>query len=241
MFAGPNGSGKSTFKLVVRPDLLGVYINPDEIEAQLRGGLGLDFQDYGIRATNEDVEQFFSKSTLLNRNVPGEAESSLRFEDGKLHFTPALPNSYVASVAADFIRTRLLSAQAAFTFETVMSHPGKIELLRAARASDYRTYLYYVATDDPGINIARVGHRVKMGGHAVPEDRIVSRYRRSLDLLLEAVRNTDRAYVFDNSGQGHVWLAEITSGSTLELRSELLPEWFQIALWNEFTSAPASA
>lgn len=36
MFAGPNGSGKSTLKTVLPPALLGVYINPDEIEQELR-------------------------------------------------------------------------------------------------------------------------------------------------------------------------------------------------------------
>ncbi len=30
MFAGPNGSGKSTIKSVVPPELLGVYLNPDD-------------------------------------------------------------------------------------------------------------------------------------------------------------------------------------------------------------------
>lgn len=32
MFAGPNGSGKSTFKSIIRPELLGIYINPDDVE-----------------------------------------------------------------------------------------------------------------------------------------------------------------------------------------------------------------
>ncbi len=36
MFAGPNGSGKSTIKAVIRPELLGVYINPDEIEKEIQ-------------------------------------------------------------------------------------------------------------------------------------------------------------------------------------------------------------
>jgi predicted ABC-type ATPase len=35
MFAGPNGSGKSTIKSVIRPELLGIYINPDEIEKEI--------------------------------------------------------------------------------------------------------------------------------------------------------------------------------------------------------------
>jgi hypothetical protein len=33
MVAGPNGSGKSTIKSVLPSELLGVYLNPDEIEA----------------------------------------------------------------------------------------------------------------------------------------------------------------------------------------------------------------
>ena len=37
MFAGPNGSGKSTIKAVIRPELLGVYINPDEIRVYTTG------------------------------------------------------------------------------------------------------------------------------------------------------------------------------------------------------------
>ena len=31
MFAGPNGSGKSTMKAELPPELLGVYVNPDEL------------------------------------------------------------------------------------------------------------------------------------------------------------------------------------------------------------------
>jgi predicted ABC-type ATPase len=61
-----------------------------------------------------------------------------------------------------------------------MSHPSKVALLARAQMAGYRTYLYFIATDDPAINISRVRNRVKLGGHAVPEDRIVQRYHRSL-------------------------------------------------------------
>ena len=78
-------------------------------------------------------------------------------------------NAYFASVTADFLRRKLLEQKKSFTFETVMSSPDKIELLRSAQNMGYRTYLYYVATSDPEINIERIQSRVKMGGHAVPE------------------------------------------------------------------------
>jgi predicted ABC-type ATPase len=108
-----------------------------------------------------------------------------------------------------------------------MSAPDKVALLNKAQQQGYRTYLYYVATEDPEINISRVNHRVKMGGHPVPEDKIVSRYYRSLDLLREAIRYSNRAYIFDNSGKQQLFVAEITDGHALELRAEKIPHWFK--------------
>lgn len=88
----------------------------------------------------------------------------------------------------------------------------------------------FVATEDPEINISRVQHRVRTGGHPVPTDKIVSRYHRSLALLPEALAHTSRAYVFDNSGHERVWVAEITDGVELEIRTNDLPAWCAGAL-----------
>ncbi len=49
MFAGPNGSGKSTIKSILKPNLLGFYINPDEIETEITKFDFLDFSHYGIQ------------------------------------------------------------------------------------------------------------------------------------------------------------------------------------------------
>jgi predicted ABC-type ATPase len=94
-----------------------------------------------------------------------------------------------------------------------------------------------VATEDPGINISRVRNRVGQGGHNVPEDKIVARYFRSLELLLDAVRYSTRAYIFDNSGRELRWVAEVTAGKTLELKTEHLPLWFQKSLWDKIDLA----
>src|SRR3989338_178670 len=115
-----------------------------------------------------------------------------------------------------------------------MSFPDKVELLREAQKRGYRTYLYYVATEDPSINISRVQYRVKKGGHSVPEDKIVSRYARSLDLLMPAIQSTHRSYIFDNSTSEHIWLAEITDGKILEMKTDKTPEWFKKAFLDKF-------
>ncbi len=233
MFAGPNGSGKSTLKSVLGPQLLGVYINPDEIEKEIAARDFFDLAAFGVHTTNEEVLTFFRNSTLLQKaDLLDEAEQ-LQFNDGKLDFFAVSVNAYFASVAADFLRQKLIEAGTSFTFETVMSAPDKVALLQKAQQRGYRTYLYYVATDDPAINIARVRHRVKMGGHPVPEDKIISRYERSLNLLVDALRYTNRAYLFDNSNHQMIWLAEITDGGALQMKTERMPTWFKRAVWDK--------
>jgi predicted ABC-type ATPase len=243
MFAGPNGSGKSTLKSYLPSALLGVYLNPDEIEQEIRGRGFLDFGGYGVTTTVAEVLPFFTGSSFLSAAGYAAASAKLGFAAGRLDFSRVEVNSYLASVAGDFLRQKLLAQQTTFTFETVMSHRSKVDLLAQAQAAGYRTYLYFVATDDPTINISRVRNRVKLGGHAVPEDRIAQRYHRSLGLLLEAIRHTNRAYVFDNSGDNadhkHTWLAEITGGRTLELKTDRIPSWFKRALLDKINAAPA--
>lgn len=237
MFAGPNGSGKSTIKSVIRPELLGAYINPDEIEQEICKQDFLDLEAFGVHTAREEVLSFFRKSTLLAKQDLLEDVELLSFGDGKLVFHNVEVNSYFASVAADFLRHKLLDAGISFTFETVMSSPDKVAFLQKAQHRGFRTYLYYVATEDPIINISRVRNRVRLGGHPVPEDKIIARYGRSLNLLMDAIRYTNRAYIFDNSRHHHIWLAEITDGKVLEMKADWMPVWFKTAVWDKLTPA----
>jgi hypothetical protein len=129
MFAGPNGSGKSTIKGVIEPELLGVYINPDDIEKEIISFGFLDFSFYEVETTDDEVLSFFRDSPFLASADLAEEAEELRFNDGKLSFFAVSVNSYFASVAADFMRQKLLDANVSFTFETVMSHPDKVAIL----------------------------------------------------------------------------------------------------------------
>jgi len=235
MFAGPNGSGKSTLKSVLPEVLLGVYLNPDEIEQEIRQQGFLDLNKYGVTTTGGETLGFFKDSKFLASTGQVPLVEQLGFADGRLSFAGAAVNSYFASAAGDFLRQKLLRQQMTFTFETVMSHPSKVTLLEQAQGMGYRTYLYYIATEDPDINISRVRSRVQRGGHTVPEEKIASRYHRSLDLLMDAIRHTNRAYVFDNSGENRerTWIAEITDGQELEMKTDQMPAWFKRAVMDK--------
>jgi len=68
---------------------------------------------------------------------------------------------------------------------------------------------------------------VKLGGHDVPQEKIVSRYYRSLELLPEAVKYSNRAYIFDNSSHDRQWIAQIDNGKEFTFKSENIPEWVE--------------
>lgn len=227
MFAGPNGSGKSTIKSVLQPDWLGVYVNPDDIQLELAATGVLDLAAFKVDATQSELLRFVSEIGLLPESQERELRKTSTLSGNVLTVPVTLVDAYLASVLAAFIRRALLAKRMSFTFETVMSSPDKIALLDAASACGFRRYLYYIATEDPAINISRVESRVHLGGHPVAPEKIRSRYVRSLGLLYDAIRKTDRAYVFDNSGSTPVWLAEITNGTDLELKVEAIPGWFQ--------------
>jgi predicted ABC-type ATPase len=101
-----------------------------------------------------------------------------------------------------------------------------------------------VATDDPQINISRVQNRVATGGHDVPSEKIEERYHRSLALLMKAIANTDRAYIFDNSTDSasgeQTWLAEVTGGKEMEFKTKQIRAWFKRSVldqgWHEVSS-----
>lgn len=172
IFAGPNGSGKSTFNRLVPAHLLGNYINPDDIERAIKDTGYFDFTSYRIESHKEEIFDFFREHALLKKSPRSLAKlDSLAIEGERLSFANTEIDSYVASALSDFIRRSLIKERISFTFETVMSSSDKVNLLAEAHNSGYRVYVYYVATADPEINIARVAYRVSQGGHNVPPEK----------------------------------------------------------------------
>ena len=87
-----------------------------------------------------------------------------------------------------------------FCFETVLSTPRNIKLLEKAKEKGYFIRCYYVLTADPMINVWRVKSRVESGGHDVPEEKIIQRYDRALELIKDLVKICDVCHIYDNSG-----------------------------------------
>jgi predicted ABC-type ATPase len=134
---------------------------------------------------------------------------------------------YEGAIISALLRAHLQINRADFSFETVMSHPSKIDFIQTAKKNGYKTYLYFICIDDPEINISRVKNRVDKGGHPVSATKIERRYFETLSQLMAAIESCDTTFLFDNSGKGLKIIAKIM-GPSLELLVEPVefPNWF---------------
>lgn len=142
MFAGPNGSGKSTIRSQseIKPEWLGIDLNPDETEKEARDNGCLDFGCFKVKSSANEVTRFFLTHPLVQNAGLQDQVRKLSFSHGKLQFNEVPVNSYLAAVAPDFLRQHLLKNRVSFSFETVMPSPDKIKLLKRAQAEGFRTY-----------------------------------------------------------------------------------------------------
>ena len=200
MFAGPNGSGKSTIinGLIERfPDIFGkmIFLNADNLEKDLTVKQFLDLNDYDKRIVSTDILKILKKINNISLG------SDVTTNGNQIDITTSKIDSYLAANILEYIREQFLLFKINFIFETVMSHESKVEFLKRAQQLGYKTYLYFITTEDPTINVNRVQYREAQGGHSVPINKIIDRYERSMNLLIDAIENANRAFLFDNSTQ----------------------------------------
>ncbi len=236
MFAGPNGSGKSTIFQSIKDNFsIGHYINADDIEYNLRKKGFVNLQDFGLVVKEEVFSNFKENSTWMAKAEKAKLPIDLVFKNNIVVNIPKETHSYEAAFLTDFIRTQLLNTKQSFSFETVMSHPSKLDILRKANELGYRTYLYFVCTDSPRINVSRVNNRVEKGGHPVPKKKIESRYFRTLDLLADASVLATRTFLFDNSKLDKELILEVEN-SEITIYSDRVPNWVESYLMEKLIS-----
>ncbi|MBZ4188960.1 zeta toxin family protein [Niabella beijingensis] len=201
VFAGPNGSGKSTILKELANYDIGHYVNADDLATLLRKSY-CDFTKYKLSVTPTTFKQIALESGLVNDDFSSTLflkSYSLRKNIFRVKTTDDQVIQRIAQILADALRKLLLESRQRFSFETVFSHSSKLDIMKAAAAAGYKVYLYFISTSGPTVNVDRVKKRVAQNGHGVPEEKIISRYFRSMELLYDASQIAYQAYFFDNS------------------------------------------
>ena len=178
MLAGPNGSGKSTLAAQLSSDYavnLYRFLNADLLFAEVEQSHQTACP---FSIDNAELVQFVAQSTYPREyKRPFESGEIYIDEEDYLHFSANGINSYSVAIVADFFKEQNLKHRISISIETVFSHPAKIDILRRAQAAGFKTYMYFVAPENPVINVNRIKDRVALGGQDDPERFFIYSYR----------------------------------------------------------------
>lgn len=135
-------------------------------------------------------------------------------------------HSYEAAKIAENLRNSLLEQGKNFCFETVFSHPSKIDFVAKAKALGYQVVMVFIHLEQSSLNKARVHQRIETGGHAVPEEKIETRIPRTVDNVLNALPLCDDVWVLDNSSAEEPYRKVLRiQGGNMQTFIHPLPDW----------------
>jgi predicted ABC-type ATPase len=148
---------------------------------------------------------------------------------------PAAHAYDAARVAAD-TRAKLIELGRSFIAETVFSHPSKLDLVHAAHRAGFTVVLHALLVPED-LAVERVRHRVRAGGHDVPESKVRERHRRLGAPVAEAISLSETATAYDNSGlRGPRIIARLSGGLTIG--SQDWPAWAPEILRSRWPGGP---
>lgn len=129
-------------------------------------------------------------------------------------------------------REQSLDDKQSMIFETVFSADDKLDFIRRAKQAGFFIRLFFVCTESPMINAARIAGRVMKGGHDVPISKIISRYQKSIINCKVATSIADRVYVYDNSVDGREAriLFRFANSAIIKRYTDDIPQWAQVLM-----------
>ncbi len=102
-----------------------------------------------------------------------------------------------------------------FAFETTLSTRSFVVLCDEAKKKGYVIYLVFLWLDSPELAVERVKQRVSEGGHNIPEETILRRYKAGLKNFITLYKETvDFWLFFDNSKTDQELIAEGKQGNS---------------------------
>ena len=135
-------------------------------------------------------------------------------------------HSYEAARLAEQQREQLLQSGLSFCFETVYSHPSKVDFTARAKARGYTIILVLIHLDDPMLNQARIAQRTAEGGHDVTPEKVISRIPRTLSHVKASLPLCDEVHLLDNASAEQPFRPVLTiRQGVVERHQQPLPAW----------------
>ena len=114
---------------------------------------------------------FLSKTKYVNADITAQTQNY----NGK----NTAEKNYLAMFDTMNLLENLASTKQSIIYETVLSHPSKLDIVRLFKNNNYKIFSIFISPKNYSINIERVQTRVLQGGHDVPIDKIKNRFTKS--------------------------------------------------------------
>jgi predicted ABC-type ATPase len=167
------------------------------------------------------------KTTFFHAHL---ATAGLRFVNADVLAAELAVEPYEAARLADALRKALIGRGESFVFETVFSDPvgEKVAFLEEAAGRGYVVVLCYIGLSSPDQSTERVAMRVSQGGHDVPDDKLRSRFARTLVNLRAAIARLPHVLIYDNSDLSAPYhQAAVFDHGQLRRLQEPIPDWLR--------------
>jgi len=130
---------------------------------------------------------------------------------------------------------KLAEEKANFAFETTLAtRTFAVNLIPELKKKGYQFHLIFLWLQSADLAVSRVNERIKMGGHAVPENVIRRRYEAGLRNFFSLYKPlTDSWQIYDNSNSNDlVLIASETAEKIITIKNEII--WNK--LFEEFSN-----
>ncbi len=168
------------------------------------------------------------KTTFYEMYIAPSGLQLLSADDVARKLEPTNPNIAISAAQAwvDEKRERFFSDMESFCYETVFSHPSKIDAIARAKGLGYSINLTYIHLESVQLNQARVNQRVREGGHDVPPEKIRARIPRTMKHVGTAIWLVNQAQLLDNSSYTNPFqqIADVEEG-IVTTHIDPLPAW----------------
>jgi len=104
---------------------------------------------------------------------------------------------------------QLANKRVDFAFETTLSGRLYLNLFKSLNEKGYKIHLFFLWIPNAGLAISRIRSRVAQGGHNVPTEDVLRRFKRSISNFFKLYQSlADSWMLFDNAGAIPVLIAE---------------------------------
>lgn len=158
------------------------------------------------------------------------ASAGFRFVNADVLAGELSTDPYDAARLAAALREALVQRGESFVFETVFSDPAgdKLAFLDATARRGYEVVLCYIGLSSADQSSERVSMRVSQGGHDVPDEKLRSRFPRTLNNLREAIAHLPHVLVYDNSDLNAPFRqVAVFDHGKLRQFTDRIPDWLQ--------------